>query len=956
MKNRFLQALFVTLSFLGALHLSAADEGFPKFVEQDGTATLDIYQVYFNMKNYGLAKEGKNVYLTTPEEKYGQTDVVTMSEAPSGRSTVWRLNLNENKKFSLMSLVGFYFNVNSESQEIELQCDPSRTVPMQLDILADGAVTLLSDKGYLTLEPKDETYQVGWSTELSDMCKWNLERAYDHIFDLPAHSTADNKVSYTVRQPGTEYYMTGDQSRWCVDAKKSADDSYWHFIYNFDGSGRMKIRSTKTDHALNYTGNYVYYAWNESDRWNFYVCDPEYPGLFLTGETALQSRYTNTNLGVACARKKENPSYWVRPSQCFGSTEKWFGELASVNECCWVLTKVESVAMAELAAAKDTALETLVSYKEATPFCGNMIDTAIEAVKAIDLDTYADINEAKVAIKGIADEFLKNYPDALVSEAAGKSVNLLNVRRSTHANKDTDGWFLVGIDNEGKIKLNTKTAGRDGGLWAFESDDNGKLRIRNKNGFYLGPVTKDEDVTTVTEASEAGSYTFAPVDGKIAIYDGTGCGLNLDTNKSDLVGYTHTDGGSRWTMLLAPIVPDYANAPELTTDPENKKLYLIRRASNPDDLLLGEGERVLLEWGSLQRDALWYFTPDPNNDGVIVNNLAHENNIYCINGVLGNSMNYLTTFYILPFDETEEVPTKFILSTTAPASDRSVVHLNLNRNNCFVGAPGNMEETALVFEASEGVNDEDVFAINRTATAGLLKKMRDSSPWSKSILTTAIEKVENSAMTDWADNIDGAVYALSSYVGGVTKEAEENIELEADNAKVYIINERREAGDQAPYLAVTENGLNTTNDKTAAEWHLIYSSNGRFYIFNGQKYVGVPSEEIPLVEDKKDAGMFRIAYQRGAMALTWHQDATKALNLDTAGSNLGLFDRDDDGSMWRIEDVPVPQGIDVIGPDQSLSAEVEIFNLQGVRLTSDKLAPGIYLVRKGNVTTKVIVK
>ena len=48
--------------------------------------------------------------------------------------------------------------------------------------------------------------------------------------------------------------------------------------------------------------------------------------------------------------------------------------------------------------------------------------------------------------------------------------------------------------------------------------------------------------------------------------------------------------------------------------------------------------------------------------------------------------------------------------------------------------------------------------------------------------------------------------------------------------------------------------------------------------------------------------------------------------------------------------------IDSIIVDGDEDAPVEYFNIQGVRVNADRLVPGLYIVRQGSKTSKIIVK
>lgn len=48
--------------------------------------------------------------------------------------------------------------------------------------------------------------------------------------------------------------------------------------------------------------------------------------------------------------------------------------------------------------------------------------------------------------------------------------------------------------------------------------------------------------------------------------------------------------------------------------------------------------------------------------------------------------------------------------------------------------------------------------------------------------------------------------------------------------------------------------------------------------------------------------------------------------------------------------------IDCIVVDGDENVPVEYFNIQGVRVNADELVPGLYIVRQGSKTSKIIVK
>lgn len=81
----------------------------------------------------------------------------------------------------------------------------------------------------------------------------------------------------------------------------------------------------------------------------------------------------------------------------------------------------------------------------------------------------------------------------------------------------------------------------------------------------------------------------------------------------------------------------------------------------------------------------------------------------------------------------------------------------------------------------------------------------------------------------------------------------------------------------------------------------------------------------------------------------------------TTGDNMGIigFVAVKDGSL-QINPIEVydmnTNAIDSIVVDGDENAPVEYFNIQGVRVNADQLVPGLYIVRQGSKTSKIIVK
>ena len=81
--------------------------------------------------------------------------------------------------------------------------------------------------------------------------------------------------------------------------------------------------------------------------------------------------------------------------------------------------------------------------------------------------------------------------------------------------------------------------------------------------------------------------------------------------------------------------------------------------------------------------------------------------------------------------------------------------------------------------------------------------------------------------------------------------------------------------------------------------------------------------------------------------------ASKAIHIameDIEDPEWGIF-----FEAYFTEYDPELMGIEEIGVDFN-AADVEYFNLQGVRVAADNLSSGLYIARRGNKATKVLVK
>lgn len=92
----------------------------------------------------------------------------------------------------------------------------------------------------------------------------------------------------------------------------------------------------------------------------------------------------------------------------------------------------------------------------------------------------------------------------------------------------------------------------------------------------------------------------------------------------------------------------------------------------------------------------------------------------------------------------------------------------------------------------------------------------------------------------------------------------------------------------------------------------------------------------------------------GSSTKSWSAEDYEVVNMVEftfgASAQLGGFE------IEYVADENAHAGIEEIAADNNSDAPVEYFNLQGVRVNSDNVTPGIYIRRQGTVTTKVLVK
>jgi len=135
---------------------------------------------------------------------------------------------------------------------------------------------------------------------------------------------------------------------------------------------------------------------------------------------------------------------------------------------------------------------------------------------------------------------------------------------------------------------------------------------------------------------------------------------------------------------------------------------------------------------------------------------------------------------------------------------------------------------------------------------------------------------------------------------------------------------------------------NSTDDTITNEGSAVYTTGTTLYInleANGSDEVNNKNWRIVYLY----VNNFRFAYAAEVGDSYNTQKLTKEFNVDQPYYIVATF--------WDQN-----TGVQDISLDNDLDAPAEYFNLQGVRVNPDNLAPGLYLVRKGNEVTKQTIK
>ena len=163
------------------------------------------------------------------------------------------------------------------------------------------------------------------------------------------------------------------------------------------------------------------------------------------------------------------------------------------------------------------------------------------------------------------------------------------------------------------------------------------------------------------------------------------------------------------------------------------------------------------------------------------------------------------------------------------------------------------------------------------------------------------------------------------------------------------------------------------NDPTAKTWYRPISNLIKYLEENGI-YIKVTTTKTEQPSSKRSRAAARIADDQ----VVWPEEEENDLVVNYKFKKLPKIDGKDygdhnilysfspkEGNMvpWlvfnrigMVNNTSVPTGIEGIATEADDNAPAEYYNMSGMRVNGDNLTPGIYIVRKGSKTTKILVR
>ncbi len=920
----------------------------------------ELYRIRVTLTNVGVLEnrgEG-SAYLCIDEPNQENSLCGFSFTGEMNRSAIWRFNRTPDGRYTIACNVGQYIGHKSEDRDAddEIVANNSYLPCRSFEINYENDATtfsLVSDGEYLSVNGDGKLV---FSDTPGEYSRWTMSRAYPESLDLPKFSTDENPVYYVLDNKSAGYMKHDNNRLRCGSLSK---ESYWYFVESGSMDGSFYIKNKEGN--LSVQGN------TQNGYMNVEETENPITIMFYMLEG-------NEDNGWSMTFRHHNLSTFTKDNQltlCYISSWKWIQGTSpsfqeSADQYSWRFIEANVAADQALIEAKEDAVSELKAYKSYSPWCHQLLDDAVVQIESVNRDSFESPEDAIAEIVRLKDESITAYYLQLAREARGNTVKISNMRRRSHENAAETGWYICSKETDGIITVNTTSTPDYSGIWDLEPVESNEstFRIRNQNGVYICEPTNGQTVKTTYEASEAGEFWLYPYANALRFMTVSNVSLNLDTAGSDLVGYAYNDAGSTWTFESVTVIKEGKPDVVLSTD-EEKQLYIIRSAADPDDILMFDDDGIALTHGALGEGSYCYFYGSNDfGDGIQIESQYYGTRLYYSYPFFWNTKDGWKTdksFNLYMVKNGEEGQNSYVISYCYPPTETSCLsRLSIDPDHQYftgLGSPDDVENTSWIPEPVAGVDHELIFNSSRRVILDEIVSYKNAVPWAQDLFEEVIDYISGCKMTDFAPQSTEAVANLKMYYNDALVRIEERLEIEPDGDWVTIANVRRSGENGIEYLAVAEDGLNTVGELSdKAIWQLVYVSNGRYHLCNAEGwYIGTLGEQVPVTTNESEAGLYMLDLAGGYLRLADRNNpSTRTLNLDAYEGMAGVASASDPGSAWTCS-LTINDNVKEIG-EETVSGKAVYYNISGARVQNGSLAPGVYVRVKDGSACKVIVK
>ncbi|MDE6278861.1 MAG: hypothetical protein K2M05_02710 [Paramuribaculum sp.] len=576
------------------------------------------------------------------------------------------------------------------------------------------------------------------------------------------------------------------------------------------------------------------------------------------------------------------------------------------------------------------------------------------------------INEATNNESLSADERIAaigNIMEEAVAGVCGKPFMLANVRRMNRAIGDEvsagiNTLSYIAVNNGGNLQMNLVTPGNTSVL-KFENAGSGKVKIAGMN---VGPYY-------IYDNSTADQSSFCLVNSLDAA---TPQGINVDLSAAgNIVTYNANDAGSRW-VLIDPLNP-------FTVPVKGADHYAVFTSYNRGGVLTAQTAigvapaTAAVQHTNLTLGSFWAVTP------------AETPGYYTLRNALNDL--YLTKDFTF-----SETPTEWYIAPNAGNPEAGIAITvapegqGIDASNAGAGvslwkpSANDWQGTTWIVGSYAG-NVANMAAKQFCESANLnaikddLNRIIPDTPWGVSALSQGASDCET--FKGGAD-FKGDYIAAARYVIDIKNEICTNYfnaaATEAAGSKVLLQSIRRtNAGKDYNTLIINdaENdvpmlGLGAAFDNPNSTWYVEATDDEGYFTLHTESgyYLGsitTVSGKVAISQDPADAAKFYfwpvlLGGDNSGIAII---DAATglAMNVNQQDSAwlVGYY-YSDGGSTWKIIPTSPTSAIEEVAGNENFNindSDVELFNLQGIRVNAADAAPGIYIARKAGVVLKV---